>query len=100
MQPLSGLRNFETPSQGSSFLATLGFEAESLWDSPIDRLFIALVTSETDLLIVITAAAMLMMPSRCPVCRGILCSLKPAALEFRPSSVRRQILLRRRWWPG
>jgi hypothetical protein len=30
-----GVENFfRSPSQGSSFLATLGFEPESRWDSP------------------------------------------------------------------
>ena len=34
-QPRLGLLNFRTITQGSSFLATLGFGAESLWDSPL-----------------------------------------------------------------
>ena len=35
-QPLRGWRLFVPSSQGSSFLATLGFGTESRWDSPLN----------------------------------------------------------------
>jgi hypothetical protein len=37
-ETLSGFETGGAHSQGSSFLATLGFEPESLWDSPILQL--------------------------------------------------------------
>jgi len=41
-----GLRGISTATQGSSCLATLGFNAESLWDSTIDWPNIGAATME------------------------------------------------------